>query len=360
MRPGRRRPADSTQVARAERCKAPPSLSPTPGLIKARLRPPRHAPGPHPRTRVPRPAELPSPSPPPGHIRAPAGLEGRHPPGAGGRARCASIVATGSRGGLVLPSRPAAPSRQGDPAPPGADMLEFARRDGHRQAATAQRGPRVPRRGPLPRLRRDGRPPGGRGRVQAGHRRDRGLRQRSARGPGDHLALRIRPELSYDAQPPPHRHQAGQPHGVPQGRVRGRLHRHGDHGGRRARHAAGAPRSPTPTSATAASTSSAPARSSSSPATTRWAQPGLGRSRRGVHGQHDEERPHQGARGPRDVEFDVVDRTLEDGDVVLLCSDGLTNMLPDDRILEIVTAHGRRPRRVLRRARESRQCRGRP
>ena len=41
-----------------------------------------------------------------------------------------------------------------------------------------------------------------------------------------------------------------------------------------------------------------------------------------------------------DVEFDVVDQPLSDGDVVLLCSDGLTNMVPDRRILEIVTRHG--------------------
>jgi protein phosphatase len=41
-----------------------------------------------------------------------------------------------------------------------------------------------------------------------------------------------------------------------------------------------------------------------------------------------------------DVDFDVVDQTLSDGDIVLLCSDGLTNMLPDRRILEIVMRHG--------------------
>jgi protein phosphatase len=41
-----------------------------------------------------------------------------------------------------------------------------------------------------------------------------------------------------------------------------------------------------------------------------------------------------------DVEFDVVEQALSDGDVVLLCSDGLTNMVPDRRILEIVTRQG--------------------
>jgi protein phosphatase len=35
------------------------------------------------------------------------------------------------------------------------------------------------------------------------------------------------------------------------------------------------------------------------------------------------------------VDFEVVDRPLADGDVVLLCSDGLTNMVPDPRILEL-------------------------
>jgi len=41
-----------------------------------------------------------------------------------------------------------------------------------------------------------------------------------------------------------------------------------------------------------------------------------------------------------DVDFEVKTQDLVDRDVLLLCSDGLTNMLPDVRILEIVSSPG--------------------
>lgn len=41
-----------------------------------------------------------------------------------------------------------------------------------------------------------------------------------------------------------------------------------------------------------------------------------------------------------DVEFEMAEQALSDGDVMLLCSDGLTNMVPDPRILEIVASSG--------------------
>jgi protein phosphatase len=39
-----------------------------------------------------------------------------------------------------------------------------------------------------------------------------------------------------------------------------------------------------------------------------------------------------------DVEFEVTNQPLHEDDVVLICSDGLTNMISDDRIVEVVAA----------------------
>jgi serine/threonine protein phosphatase PrpC len=41
-----------------------------------------------------------------------------------------------------------------------------------------------------------------------------------------------------------------------------------------------------------------------------------------------------------DVDFEVAVQELNEGDVVLLCSDGLTNMLSDSEILDVVSARG--------------------
>lgn len=50
--------------------------------------------------------------------------------------------------------------------------------------------------------------------------------------------------------------------------------------------------------------------------------------------------------GADDVDFEVGSQDLRDGDLVFLCSDGLSNMLPDQRILEIVSAHEAEPSRA--------------
>jgi serine/threonine protein phosphatase PrpC len=41
-----------------------------------------------------------------------------------------------------------------------------------------------------------------------------------------------------------------------------------------------------------------------------------------------------------DVDFEVIDWELNTGDIILLCSDGLSNMVSDQRILEIVSTRG--------------------
>jgi PPM family protein phosphatase len=41
-----------------------------------------------------------------------------------------------------------------------------------------------------------------------------------------------------------------------------------------------------------------------------------------------------------DIDFEVKSQDLRDGDTVLLCSDGVSNMVPDPRILEILSEHG--------------------
>ncbi|HYC56901.1 MAG TPA: protein phosphatase 2C domain-containing protein [Candidatus Binatia bacterium] len=45
-----------------------------------------------------------------------------------------------------------------------------------------------------------------------------------------------------------------------------------------------------------------------------------------------------------DVQFEVTSQELQPGDIVLLCSDGLTNMASDERIREIVQANQADPR----------------
>jgi protein phosphatase len=49
-----------------------------------------------------------------------------------------------------------------------------------------------------------------------------------------------------------------------------------------------------------------------------------------------------------DVDFDVGEEPLHPGDCVLLCSDGLTSALPDERIQELIRAHGGKPEATCR------------
>ena len=57
----------------------------------------------------------------------------------------------------------------------------------------------------------------------------------------------------------------------------------------------------------------------------------------------------------RDVRPDFYDEKLQNGDYILLCSDGLTNMVDDDEILSLVTGNGsveHKARELVRKANE--------
>lgn len=45
--------------------------------------------------------------------------------------------------------------------------------------------------------------------------------------------------------------------------------------------------------------------------------------------------------GPNPVEVDVTEEEMQDGDTILLCSDGLNTMISDDDILDIVSRNGK-------------------
>ena len=78
------------------------------------------------------------------------------------------------------------------------------------------------------------------------------------------------------------------------------------------------------------------ASSCSSPATTRGRIfPGKARSRTAKSSMKHVLTKALGAQD--DVDFEIVDQELNEGDLLLLCSDGLTNMVPDPRILDIVS-----------------------
>ena len=63
-------------------------------------------------------------------------------------------------------------------------------------------------------------------------------------------------------------------------------------------------------------------------------------SRWGLLGHGGAERAFEALGAGDDVDFEVAVQELNEGDVVLLCSDGLTNMLSDSEILDVVSARG--------------------
>ena len=122
----------------------------------------------------------------------------------------------GTAGGAGVP-----PAR---PAPPGStdDRVRWA--NGYGQTPGPERGLHPPRPRPVPRVRWDGRPQGGRGGVEARSGGDCELRGALGTRPGDHLALRVRRRAEPRRQSSPHRVQARQSRGVPPRGILGRVH----------------------------------------------------------------------------------------------------------------------------------------
>ena len=211
--------------------------------------------------------------------------------------------------------------------------------------AQGQRGQplRQPRAEPLRGGRRHGRPRRGRDRLQGRGGRHQRVRLPDRRRRGDHLALRPRREHLLRRQPAEDGHPLRQPQGP------------GGHARRRPSTRAWPPRWPPcwwtatpptwPTSATAASTSCARASSSQLTSDHSWVNEQI---QSGVISA-DQARSHplrnvvtRALGGKADLQVDMQVHEIEPGDILLLCSDGLTTMIPDDEIARVMReARGR-------------------